>query len=135
MDLVADGVSENGSKPGTDQWWVVCLCARWCGVCNQYQATFAELAQKFPQVRFVWLDVEDHEDVAGDLDIETFPSVLISEGASPRFFGPVLPQAQILARMLDSLYRDAGGKALQAAEVRELLGRIQAAKSLGAVLL
>ena len=48
----------------TRPWWVVCLCAQWCGVCNQYRSTFAELASQFPQMRFVWLDVEDREDVA-----------------------------------------------------------------------
>src|SRR5256885_8020626 len=57
-----------GDSDATRPWWVVCLCAQWCGVCNQYRSTFAELASQFPQMRFVWLDVEDREDVAGDLE-------------------------------------------------------------------
>jgi len=51
----------------------------------------------------LWVDVEDEEDVVGDLDVETFPTVLVAGGARVRFFGPVLPQVPVLARLLDSL--------------------------------
>ena len=44
------------------QWLVVCLCAQWCGVCQQYQNGFEALAASHPQARFLWLDVEDRED-------------------------------------------------------------------------
>ena len=27
------------------QWWVVCLCAGWCGVCREYRSGFEALAQ------------------------------------------------------------------------------------------
>jgi hypothetical protein len=86
-----------------DAWLVVCLCADWCGTCKQYRQPFEALAAQFPQMRFVWLDVEDREDVAGDLDIETFPSILVAQGEQARFLGPVLPQTGVLARMLQSL--------------------------------
>src|SRR5256885_5693539 len=104
----------------TRPWWVVCLCAQWCGVCNQYRSTFAELASQFPQMRFVWLDVEDREDVAGDLDIETFPSLLVADGERARFLGPVLPQAGVVARMLQSLAQDPGAAPADPAEAQAL---------------
>ena len=37
------------------------------------------------------------------MDIETFPTLLIANGASPRFFGPVPPSLAQLARLLASL--------------------------------
>ncbi len=92
-------------EPG--QWLVVCLCAQWCGTCKEYREGFEKLAQSHPEARFVWLDIEDREDVAGDLDIETFPSLLISDAQHARFLGPLLPQLPVLARLLQSL-QDAG---------------------------
>jgi thiol-disulfide isomerase/thioredoxin len=117
-----------------DEWLVVCLCAAWCGTCKQYQQPFEQLAAQFPQMRFVWLDVEDREDVAGDLDIETFPSLLVAQGGEARFLGPVLPQASVLARMLQALPSDPAARPVDVAEAQELLARVQAAQDLDEVL-
>ena len=101
-----------GSSLGvTQSWWVVCLCAQWCGVCREYRGAFEALAGDWPQVRFAWVDVEDEEDVVGDVDVETFPTILIADGHVARFLGPVLPQAQVLARMLQALQGDVGAPA------------------------
>lgn len=89
------------------RWWVVCLCAAWCNVCRDYRAVFDALAREHPQTHFVWVDVEDEEEVAGELDVETFPTLLLADGRHARFLGPLLPQAGVLARMLASL--QAGG--------------------------
>ena len=85
-------------------------------------------------MRFVWLDVEDREDVAGDLDIETFPSILVAQGAQARFLGPVLPQAGVLARMLQSLPQDAAAKPADVQEAQDLLQRLLKADDLQEVL-
>lgn len=84
-------------------WQVVCLCAAWCGVCRQYESEFLAIQAAFPQIRFVWVDVEDQEEIMGDVDVETFPTLLIGQGAEPLFFGPVLPQVKVLERLLASL--------------------------------
>ena len=86
---------------------VVSLCAEWCGVCREWRAAFAGVAGRHPEGRFRWLDVEDESDVAGDLDVETFPTVLVARGDRVLFLGPVLPQAGLLDRMLASLSADA----------------------------
>lgn len=84
-------------------WWVICLCAQWCGVCREWRDAFNEAAAAHPDVHFAWVDVEDEAEAMGDVDIETFPSVLIAQGASPRFMGPVQPSAAQLTRLLASL--------------------------------
>lgn len=94
--------ASNVSQPKT--WWVVCLCAAWCNTCTGYRATFDSIALEWPQVRFEWLDIEDEADIAGDLDVETFPTVLVADGKQVRFLGPVLPQAGVLSRLVTSLY-------------------------------
>ena len=82
---------------------VVCLCAAWCGVCRQYQPEFLALHKKFAEVQFAWLDVEEHEALVDDLDVETFPTVLIGVGEQALFLGPLLPQIKVLERLLQSL--------------------------------
>lgn len=113
-----------------DEWLVVCLCAEWCGTCKQYQQPFAQMAAQFPQMRFVWLDVEDREDLIGDLDIETFPSILVAQGERARFLGPVLPQPPVLVRMLQSLPDDEAARPADVQQAQDLLQRLLRADDL-----
>ena len=79
---------------------VFCLCAQWCGTCREYQPIFDQLASQWPDVRFVWVDIENHDDLLGDLDIENFPTLLIADAqGQARFAGTVLPHAETLQRM------------------------------------
>jgi thiol-disulfide isomerase/thioredoxin len=81
----------------------VCLCADWCGTCREYRVIFDALARSHPHVRFEWVDIEDEAELAGDLDVEIFPNLLIADGASVRFLGALLPQVHVLARLLSTL--------------------------------
>ena len=87
--------------------WVVCLCADWCGVCRDYRAVFEQVycvaASGGSSTRFAWVDVEDHADLVGDLDVQTFPTVLIANASGVQFLGPVTPQANVLMRLLESM--------------------------------
>lgn len=83
---------------------VICLCADWCGTCREFSPGFAQAAAAHPELVFRWLDVEDEADAIGDLDIETFPTLVIGgRDSGVRFAGPVLPQAGQIARLLQSL--------------------------------
>ena len=111
----------------TTAWWVVCLCAQWCRVCGEYRGLFDALAQELPHTRFVWVDVEDEDELVGDLDVETFPTLLIADGHHARFLGPLLPQAPVLARLLASLQADAPSVQPVSALAQALLERVRAA--------
>lgn len=91
------------ANPSAPDSWVICLCADWCGLCRDYQEVFAQAQARYPLSRFVWLDIEDEADWVGDIDVETFPTLLIADAQGPRFFGPLTPQLQTLSRLLDSL--------------------------------
>ena len=109
-------------------WWAVCLCAAWCGTCDIYRPLFEELARAHPDVRFEWVDIEDESDLVGDLDVETFPTLLIADGQRALFLGPLLPQAPVLARLLASL-QAAPGSAGAGGEAQGVFERVRSARS------
>jgi thioredoxin 1 len=85
------------------EWWVICLCAQWCGVCRDWRDLFEQTAAAHPHLRFAWVDIEDEAQAMGDVDIETFPTMLVAKGSSARFFGPIQPSGPQLSRLLASL--------------------------------
>ena len=115
-------------RPARGDWWAVCLCAAWCGTCGIYRPLFDELARAHPDVRFEWVDIEDESDIAGDLDVETFPTLLIANGERALFLGPLLPQAPVLARLLASLQAAAPGSAGPGGEAQQVFERVRAAR-------
>ncbi|HSI53246.1 MAG TPA: thioredoxin family protein [Ramlibacter sp.] len=108
-----------------ETWWVVCLCAEWCGVCREWRAIFDEAAAAHPEFHFAWVDVEDEAQAMGDTDIETFPTILVARGDSPRFFGPVQPSLAQLNRLIASLTEDPSSREVAAAV--PLLARLRTA--------
>jgi thiol-disulfide isomerase/thioredoxin len=108
---------------------VVCLCAEWCGVCRDYRSRFEQLQSRFPEARFLWIDVEDEADLLHPLDIENFPTLLLAVGNEPRFFGPLTPQMETLERLIRSHAQDASASALADPTAVALVGRIRAAKA------
>jgi hypothetical protein len=85
------------------QWWVACLCAAWCGVCREWQPFFREQARANPHLRFAWVDVEDEDDAMGEVDIETFPTLLVARGDEVMFLAPIPPLANQFTRLLARL--------------------------------
>ena len=85
---------------------VACLCAQWCRTCESYRETLAAvrdvLVPTHPDqpLRFVWVDIEDESELVGDLDIEDFPTLLVARADRVLFFGPILPHAQTLDRLV-----------------------------------
>ena len=102
---------------------VACLCAQWCSSCREYRATFDEVASRFPDARFLWIDIEDEAALVDDIEVETFPTLLIAAGAEPRFLGPVAPHAESLAALVRAHAGDAVG-AMPGTSVRALVARL-----------
>jgi thiol-disulfide isomerase/thioredoxin len=103
LDTDAAAIAQRLNQPNTAL--VACLCAQWCGTCRDYEAAFDQLAQAHPQTCFVWIDIETHADQLDefDFDVENFPTILIEDDDTRRFFGTVLPHARIVERMLTEL--------------------------------
>ncbi|MEY2618490.1 MAG: hypothetical protein RL522_1492 [Pseudomonadota bacterium] len=106
-------------------WQLICLCADWCGTCREWRPQLAQEATRHPDVRFAWVDIEDQADAMGDIDVETFPTLLIAQGGQVRFLGPVLPSTSAIGRLLESLQHDAASVSAPAGAAA-LLARLEA---------
>ena len=104
---------------------VVCLCAEWCGVCREYEERFRQAQAKYPQVQFLWIDVEDEADLLHPIDVEDFPTLLLAVRDEPRFFGPVTPQAEMLERLIRSTIEDPVAPVLAHKAIADLVSRIR----------
>jgi thioredoxin reductase (NADPH) len=82
---------------------VVSFCAAWCDTCTQFRAAYERIADARPHMLFVWLDIEDDSAIAGDIDVENFPTLAVYRGATPLHFGVSLPQEGTVARLIDAL--------------------------------
>ena len=82
---------------------VVCLCAAWCDTCTEFRVAFDRIAAARPDMRFIWLDIEDDSELCGDIDVENFPTLAIYRGGALVHFGVSLPQEGTVARLIDAM--------------------------------
>lgn len=106
---------------------VACLCAAWCRTCESYEQVFEAACSELPQagLQVRWIDIEDEAELIGDLDIETFPTLLIADDNQVRFAGPLTPQPETLRRILRAHLDDAS-PARAAPAFTELAQRLRA---------
>jgi thioredoxin 1 len=107
-----------------DEFWVVCLCAAWCGVCRDWRPAFEQLARSRPGWRFAWVDVEDEDAAMGDVEVETFPTVLLARGGRALFLGPVAPSPAGVAQLAQRLQAQAQPPAAASPPSQQLLERL-----------
>lgn len=83
-----------------NQLVIVCYCAAWCKTCAGFAPQLEQLEQKYPHHLFVWVDIEEHEGLLIEEDIEDLPTVLIQNKKGTLFYGPLLPFAEHIDRLL-----------------------------------
>jgi thioredoxin-like negative regulator of GroEL len=114
--LHADNRAEVAAALAQDHLIVACLCAAWCGTCGSYRAAFEELAARHPENYFLWVDIEDHADIVGDLDVENFPTLLIQRHDTVAFFGTMLPDPNGAHRLLGTIAADSDAELARQAQ-------------------
>jgi thiol-disulfide isomerase/thioredoxin len=92
-------------SPISSRLLIACFCAAWCRTCDDYVRVFEMLKQRYAQdADVVWVDIEDQADLIDDVDVENFPTLLISDAQQVYFWGTVLPHAntatQLVGRVL-----------------------------------
>lgn len=79
---------------------VICLCAAWCGVCQDFVAQYRSTQGWDPDVVYEWLDIEDDVERLGDVEVENFPCILVGVQGEPVFFGAITPNRASLDRLI-----------------------------------
>ena len=86
---------------------VVCLCVASCRLCDDYAPIFQRVtaALQTPQRRLQvhWLDIEDEAALLGEMDVETFPTIVVVAEDGVRFAGALTPQPETLQRVLSAV--------------------------------
>ena len=102
LQLLSSTLSGDSSNA---TWLVVCYCAQWCDTCRDYTSAFRQLAPKWPNHLFVWVDIEENPELLGDEDVENFPTLLVQSARGNHFFGPLLPHIGLLDKLLETAPR------------------------------
>lgn len=133
MSAVSPSPSTLAPAPeGSSDLLVACLCAAWCRTCDTYRDDFAAVRQQYPGARFHWVDIEDDSELVDDLEVETFPTLLIGQGEQVCFIGPVLPGPAAASRLVQAAVDNPamsaaspGAPAGTAAAAQALLSRLR----------
>ena len=123
---MSDTSVPTAASPSTVPMLVACFCAEWCSSCREYRHVFRQIEQQYPEVRFLWIDIEDQPDLVGDISVEDFPTLLIASGGEPDFFGPLTPQREVLMRLVEAHRIRSDGGALRDRELWALAARLEA---------
>jgi thiol-disulfide isomerase/thioredoxin len=116
---------QSQTNPSESALVVACLCATWCGTCGTYQSAFLQLERQFPEVRFLWIDIEDEADLVDPIEVENFPTLLIASGLTPLFFGTLTPHIETLQRLITSCAEGTAPPASSVSGIHGLAQRLQ----------
>jgi thioredoxin 1 len=119
-------MDSSAGEPEQATWWVACLCAAWCGVCREWLPQFTAQARAHPHMRFAWVDVEDEDESMGDVDIETFPTLLVARGDQVLYLAPIPPLGKQFTRLLARLQAQQAPDPGVPSEADQLLARLSA---------
>lgn len=87
-------------------WMLVCFCAGWCHACREYLLQLQALAESCPDVYFFWVDIEEHGNMMGNLEISKFPTILIQRDDTVAFYSCIHPDARLAERILQSILNE-----------------------------
>ncbi len=61
----------------SDDYWVVDFWAEWCGPCKKLAPRYEEVSEEVDDVQFGKVDMEEHNDLGGQLGVRALPTLLI----------------------------------------------------------
>ena len=78
---------------------ILVVCADWCSVCRGYKVTLNDLSE----FDINWIDINDFESLTDEIEVETFPTVIIFNEMDVLFLGAVEPNKNALISLLSAL--------------------------------
>jgi hypothetical protein len=59
-------------------------------------------------MKFAWVDVEDEDETMDEVDVETFPTLLVARGSEVMYLAPIPPLGSQFTRLLARLQAQRG---------------------------
>ncbi len=87
--------------------------APWCGPCKQFAPTYAQVSNKVDDIIFAKVNTEDEQELAGNFQIRSIPTLMIFREQVAIFSQPGAMSAADLEAVIDK------AKALDMDKVRE----------------
>lgn len=79
--------------------------AEWCGPCKAFAPTYAEVAERYPQIVFGKVDTEAQPTLARDFQIRSIPTIMVIKQQVVLYVG----SGSMPASALDELVQQAQG--------------------------
>jgi|GEM_PF-895854 len=82
-------------------WLLVCFCAAWCRTCAGFEQALEDFAQQNSELVCIWVDIETHEALLLEEDLDNLPTFLLQQDGQSVFYAPLPPQVGHLQRLYE----------------------------------
>jgi hypothetical protein len=101
-------------------------------VCEDFRTLFeAQMHASDGRTRWLWVDIEDDEDLLGTVEVDDFPTLLIADRRGPRFFGVIAPSTTALQRALRRASHEGASTGVEDPDLQALSARLRERARIG----
>lgn len=84
-----------------NEFVVVDFWAPWCGPCKGFAPVYEELSEKYPDIVFAKINTEDEQQLAGEFQIRSIPTLMIFREQIILFSQPGALQGSQLEQVIE----------------------------------